>query len=154
MVHLPLIEQFDDIAEYYSTAFHELTHSTGHKNRLDRLNETAYFGTTDYAKEELVAEIGASGMVNMLGMENKASFKNNVAYIQSWIKALKNDNRLIVSASGKAEKAIAYIMNEQPAEDGKNEEQPKEDKPKRAKTTKSKTSKTKTTKTTKTKKTA
>lgn len=104
-------------AEFYSTAFHEITHSTGAKHRLDRLNKVSFFGSQDYSKEELVAEIGACGLLNLLNIETKSSFKNSVAYIQSWIKKLKNDNKLIVSASAKAEKAIKYIIN------GKTEEE-------------------------------
>ena len=52
------MEQFKETAEYYSTAFHELTHSTGHESRLNRLDRTAFFGTEAYSKEELIAEIG------------------------------------------------------------------------------------------------
>ena len=98
-------------AEYYSTIFHELTHSTGAKHRLDRLSRTAYFGSTDYSKEELVAEIGASGMLFLLNVETESSFKNSTAYIQSWLEQLRNDKKLIVHASSQAEKAIRYIFN-------------------------------------------
>ena len=98
-------------AEYYSTIFHELTHSTGAKHRLDRLSHTAYFGSTDYSKEELVAEIGASGMLFLLNVETESSFKNSTAYIQSWLEQLRNDKKLIVHASSQAEKAIRYIFN-------------------------------------------
>lgn len=108
-VTLPLIEQFANIAEYYSTAFHELAHSTGHQSRLNRLKATAYFGSESYSKEELVAEIAAAALINMTGLETKNSFRNSAAYIQSWLSALKKDNRLIVSASGAATKAVEYI---------------------------------------------
>ena len=97
--------------EFYSTAFHEIVHSTGAKKRLDRLEKLAFFGSESYSKEELVAEIGAAGMLNLLNIETTKSFTNSVAYIQSWIKALKNDNKLIVNASSKAEKAVKYIFN-------------------------------------------
>ena len=97
-------------AEFYSTAFHEITHSTGAHHRLGRL-VPAHFGSSEYSKEELVAEIGASGMLNLLGLETPDSFQNTAAYIQSWIKVLRNDKKLIVSASSKAEKAIHYIFN-------------------------------------------
>lgn len=111
-INLPNKYQFGkNTAEYYSTAFHEITHSTGAKNRLARLNSNAFFGNEEYSKEELVAEIGASAMLNILDIETKSSFNNSVAYIQSWIKALKNDNKLIVSASTKAEQAVKYIFN-------------------------------------------
>lgn len=109
-IHLSLREQFPKIAEYYSTAFHEATHSTGHKRRLDRLSSPAGFGSENYSKEELVAEMGAAILMNELGIETGSSFKNSAAYIQSWLRALQNDNRMIVSAAGKAEKAVKLIM--------------------------------------------
>jgi len=111
-VTLPLREQFDSAAEYYGTLFHELTHSTGHSSRLNRLNRPAAFGSEEYSKEELVAEIGAASIVNYLHMETPAQFKNAAAYIASWLRALKNDKRLIVSAASKAEKAFELIVNE------------------------------------------
>ncbi|MBQ2003120.1 MAG: DUF1738 domain-containing protein [Bacteroidaceae bacterium] len=110
MVVLPEFEQFKAAAEYYSTAFHELTHSTGHPKRLNRLDKKASFGSENYSKEELVAEIGASALVNHVGLETESSFRNNAAYVQNWLTALKNDKRLIVSASGKAEKAVNLIL--------------------------------------------
>ena len=109
-VTLPLLSQFAETAEYYSTAFHELTHSTGHASRLNRLHQTAFFGSEAYSKEELVAEIGAAALVNHAGLETSSSFRNNAAYIQSWLKALQNDKRFIVSAAGKAEKAVSLIL--------------------------------------------
>ena len=109
-ITLPHIEQFTDTAEYYSTAFHELTHSTGHASRLNRLDKTVFFGSDAYSKEELIAEIGAATLVQHVGLETPNSFTNSAAYIQSWLKALKNDKRLIVSAAGRAEKAVALIL--------------------------------------------
>lgn len=111
-VVLPEIEQFSELAEYYSTAFHELTHSTGHASRLNRITATAHFGNEEYSKEELVAEIGAAALVNHVGLETSGSFRNSAAYIQSWLKALSNDKRLIVSAAGQAEKACNLILNQ------------------------------------------
>lgn len=108
-VVLPLREQFQDMAEYYSTAFHELTHSTGHASRLGRIKATAFFGNEEYSKEELVAEIGAAALMNYVGIETRKSLRNSAAYIQSWLRALKNDKRLIVSASGAASKAFELI---------------------------------------------
>ncbi|MGN0772229.1 MAG: ArdC family protein [Candidatus Ventricola sp.] len=110
-VVLPEMEQFAGLAEYYSTAFHELTHSTGHASRLNRLTATAHFGNEEYSKEELVAEIGAAALVNHAGLETSSSFRNSAAYVLSWLKALQNDKRLIVSAAGQAEKACSLILN-------------------------------------------
>ena len=109
---LPLLRQFHSTAEYYSTAFHEITHSTGHEKRLNRLEKIAFFGSDAYSKEELVAEIGAATLVNHCGIETSSSFRNNAAYIQNWLKVLKDDKRFIVSAAGKAEKAVNLILNQ------------------------------------------
>lgn len=109
-VVVPLPEQFKNNSEYYSTLFHELTHSTGHPKRLNRLNKNAAFGDDDYSAEELVAEIGSASILATLGIENDKTFRNSTAYIQNWLKALKNDKRMIVTASAKAEKAIKMIF--------------------------------------------
>lgn len=114
LVSLPIREQFTDTAEYYSTAFHEATHSTGHHTRLNRFERTAapaMFGSESYSKEELVAEIGAAACCNALGIETASSFKNSAAYIQSWLRALRNDKKLIISAAARAEKAVKMILN-------------------------------------------
>ena len=111
-VVLPLMKQFAESAEYYSTAFHELVHSTGHMKRLNRLDATAHFGSEDYSKEELCAEIGASALVNHCGMETPSSFRNSTAYIQNWLSVLKNDKRFIVSSASKADKAVNLILGE------------------------------------------
>lgn len=111
-VVVPMKEQYNLVNEYYSTTFHELTHSTGHKNRLDRLETGAIasFGSETYSKEELVAEIGSATLMNFTGIETPKTFKNSTAYIQGWLQVLKNDNKFIVSASSKAEKAVNYIL--------------------------------------------
>lgn len=109
-ITVPMMAQFSSTAEYYSTVFHELTHSTGHSKRLNRIDRTAFFGFEAYSKEELVAEIGAAALVNATGLETASSFKNSTAYIQNWLSVLRNDKRLIVSAAGKAEKAVKLIL--------------------------------------------
>lgn len=114
-VVLPLLEQFDGIEEYYSTCFHELAHSTGHHSRLDRIKTTAAFGSEDYGKEELIAEITSAAVLNEAGIETSKTLKNSAAYIQSWTKAIKGDVKLIVHASSKAQKAFEMIMNIQGA---------------------------------------
>lgn len=110
VVVLPEVAQFHSTAEYYSTAFHELVHSTGHSTRLNRLDNTACFGSEAYSKEELIAEIGAAALLNHVGLETSGSFRNSAAYIQSGLQALRNDKRMIVSAAGKAEKAVQMIL--------------------------------------------
>ena len=112
-VVVPMLSQYDDAAEYYSTAFHELTHSTGHASRLNRKGVTgvAAFGSETYSKEELVAEIGAAMLVSHAGIPSARAFKNSVAYLQSWLQALQNDPKMIVWAAGKAEAAARYILS-------------------------------------------
>ena len=113
-VVVPMITQYAIPEEYYSTAFHEFTHSTMHEKRCNRKteNEGAHFGNMVYSREELVAEMGAAMICNRIGIESDKAFKNSAAYIQSWMKALKNDPKMIVWASGRAEKAAKYILNE------------------------------------------
>ena len=112
-IHVPLREQYHDTEEFYSTLFHEMVHSTGHASRLSRINsKKKHVGRKDYAKEELVAEIGSAFLISNSGIDSQKVFKNNVAYIQSWAKQLKQDSRLIVSAAGKAEAAVKYILGE------------------------------------------
>ena len=90
-----------------------MIHSTGHAKRLARLDATANFGGESYSKEKLVAEIGSAALVNRAGLETASSFTNSAAYCQSWLQALKNDKRFIVSAAGKADKAVTYILTGQ-----------------------------------------
>ena len=112
-VTVPKSEQFKIKEEYYSTLFHELTHSTGHQTRLNRSGIAGlhFFGDEEYSKEELIAEIGAAFMCQTVGIECAKAFKNSVAYVQSWLGALKNDKKLIVTAAAKAEQAVNYMLN-------------------------------------------
>lgn len=111
-VVVPSKNQYKNANEFYSTAYHELVHSTGHYSRLARISTTdiAAFGSHEYSKEELVAEIGSATLMNRMQLETVNTFRNTAAYIQSWLKVLKNDNRFIVSAASKAEKAVNYIL--------------------------------------------
>ena len=115
MICLPLFEQFTDANEYYSTAFHESVHSTMQESRCNRTeerkNKLVAFGSEEYSKEELVAELGSANLMNIIGIETKKSFRNSSAYIQNWLSVLRNDVKFIVSASSKAEKAVNYILN-------------------------------------------
>lgn len=106
----PKMNQFDVLAQYYSTLFHELTHSTARESRCNRdIDELAFFGSESYSREELVAELGAAMLCNVTGLECAATVRNSTAYLQNWIKALKNDNRMIVWAAARAEKAAEFI---------------------------------------------
>ncbi|MCL1976617.1 MAG: zincin-like metallopeptidase domain-containing protein [Candidatus Bathyarchaeota archaeon] len=110
---MPAMNQFESNSEYYSTAFHEMAHSTGHENRLNRISKLANFGTETYSKEELVAELSSAMLMNMAGIEQPATFENSVAYIQGWSKKLQEDKKAIVNAAGQAQKAVDYIRGEE-----------------------------------------
>ena len=116
LIRLPLFDQFTDANEYYSTAFHESIHSTMKESRCnraeDRKGKLVAFGSEDYSKEELIAEIGSASLMNIIGIETSKTFQNSSAYIQGWLSKLRNDVKFIVSASSKAEKAVNYILNE------------------------------------------
>lgn len=114
LVNVPMLSQYEIREEYYSTTFHELVHSTMTESRCNRRSENklAAFGGADYSREELVAEIGSAMLCNRIGIDCKKAFNNSVAYIQGWLKALKNDNKFIVWAASRAEKAAKYILNE------------------------------------------
>lgn len=111
-VVVPMLSQYADPEEFYSTAFHELTHSTMPAYRCNRKDEGAvsHFGSENYAREELVAEMGSAMLCNIAGLDGKKAFKNSVAYIQGWMKSLKKNPKWIVWASSRAEKAAKYIQ--------------------------------------------
>lgn len=119
-VIVPHISQYKLIAEYYSTSFHELTHSTGHSSRLKRFGEkndgVAAFGNEVYSKEELIAEIGSSMLMSIAGIERPETFQNSASYLQSWLNVLKGDKRLIVTAANAAQKAVDLILGKSIAE--------------------------------------
>ena len=115
-VSVPGKELYPNLAEFYSTLFHELTHSTGHPQRLNRLKGPAFFGDEQYSKEELCAELGAALLCGHCGIDNTAAANNSVAYLQNWLSALRNDMTLIVSAASKAQRAVDYILGVTPSE--------------------------------------
>lgn len=111
VVNIPGIDDFESSAEYYGTLFHELVHSTGHKERLDRFKH-GYFGDKNYSEEELVAEIGACYLRTLCGIDpdNADVNDNSLAYIKHWHSRLKSDPPIIkrsILAANKAVKRIA-----------------------------------------------
>ena len=92
-----------------------MVHRTGHKTSLDRLTseDNLHFGSETYSKEELCAELGSAMLLNQIGIETPQTFKNSAGYIQGWLQRLRNDNKFIVSAASKAEKAVNFILGEQ-----------------------------------------
>lgn len=112
IVCMPNISDFTNSELYYSTVFHEMVHSTGHKDRLNREGVTGEisFGSKTYSNEELIAEIGASILSAHANIDNE-TLENSASYIDSWLKKLKNDKKFIVSASQKAQKGTDLILD-------------------------------------------
>ena len=122
LVGMPEREDFNGSEEYYSTLFHELVHSTGHQSRLSRKDvvgadgKWSSFGSPSYAKEELVAEMGAAFLCGTIGIENK-TIDNSAAYLQSWCDRLVEDPKLFVHAAAAAQRAADFILGR--GKDGK-----------------------------------
>ncbi len=112
-VTMPSRTAFPSQAEYYSTLFHELTHSTGHAKRLARegFDKPQLVRQRSYSREELIAEMGSAMLCGVAGIE-QSTVANSVAYLQSWTARLKGDSRLVVSAAAAAQKAADYIRGE------------------------------------------
>jgi antirestriction protein ArdC len=108
VVLMPTFAQFLDVGAYLATLAHELTHWTGHKSRLDRLKLTP-FGTPEYAREELVAEIGSAFVCARLGIAGE-HIDNHAAYLASWLKVLRGDKRAIFKAAALAQTAADLVL--------------------------------------------
>ncbi len=107
-VQMPVFECFRSPEAYYATLAHELTHWTKHPKRLDREFGRKKWGDEGYAREELVAELGAAFLCADLGLTPEAG-TDHAAYIQSWLKVLKNDKRAVFSAAAYAQKAADFL---------------------------------------------
>lgn len=109
-VGIPPKQIFNGPEAYYSTLFHELTHSTGHASRIGRegIEHLNTFGSESYSREELIAEMGAAMLCGVTGIA-PAVLDNSAAYLKSWITALRGDSRLLVTAASAAQKAADYI---------------------------------------------
>ena len=114
-VTVPQMSQYANVEEYYSTLFHELGHSTGHESRLDR-DLKNFFGSHEYSKEELVAELTASYLCGIAGIE-RATLDNSSAYIAGWLSKLKDkeNRKWLPWAAGQAAKAGDMIRGIEPA---------------------------------------
>jgi antirestriction protein ArdC len=109
-IQVPARTQYERGEEFYSTAFHECVHSTGHADRLARREhgEVRHFGDEAYSAEELVAEFGSAMLCAESGIDN--TIENSAAYIASWSKVLKANPKMLVQAAGKAQKAADFIL--------------------------------------------
>ena len=110
-IRLPEPGAFNAPHEFYATAFHELIHWTGHAARLDRLTKIARFGSTAYAREELVAEIGGCFLSAEVGVPQSGDLSNHAAYLHSWLTILGADPTAIFTAAGQASAAADYILS-------------------------------------------
>ncbi len=122
-IHMPELTSFNTSEEFYSTLFHEMIHSTGHKDRLGRkgIADVVNFGSHDYSLEELVAECGAAFLCGKSGIENM-TLENSAAYIASWSKKLRSNPRWLVEASSQAAKAADYILGVKPTKYNANDD--------------------------------
>jgi len=114
-LHLPSPSCFHSPEAYYATLYHELVHAVGHPSRLNRttLTDLCLFGSPTYAKEELVAEMGAAYLCGVCGIAN-ATLDNSAAYLASWMQVLRDNPTMLVHAAAQAQKAADYIQNLQP----------------------------------------
>src|SRR5262249_41522586 len=113
VVTMPSRTAFESQAEYYSTLFHELTHSTGHAKRLARegFDTPQKFGSESYSREELIAEMGSAMLCGVAGIEH-STLDNSAAYLRGWVNRLRGDSRLVISAASAAQRASDYIRRE------------------------------------------
>jgi antirestriction protein ArdC len=108
---MPARSAFESAEAHYATLFHELVHASGHARRLARpaVMDTAAFGSHAYSKEELVAEMGATFLCGHAGIET-ATLENAAAYIDSWLRVLRGDSRMVVQAATHAQKAADFVL--------------------------------------------
>ena len=109
---MPDQDTFVNTEEYFSTLFHEQTHSTGHSDRLARTGIVEHngFGTANYTEEELVAEMGSAYLCGIAGVDQSKTFENSAAYLGHWLGVIKADPKFIVTVAGKAQKAADHIL--------------------------------------------
>lgn len=110
-INMPSKENFHSVEGYYASLFHEMIHSTGSKERLNREGFSTHFGSEDYSKEELVAEFGSSFLSGLCGLES--TIENSASYIAGWMKKIQENDKWIVCAGALAQKAVDYILGTQ-----------------------------------------
>ena len=113
-IEIPSVKRFPNKADWFHTIFHELGHSTGSADRLNRegIAEKIEPGSEKYAKEELIAELCASFLSNEAGTLGDVQFKNSSSYLKSWITRLQNNPKVIVMACAAAQKACRFVLGE------------------------------------------
>lgn len=112
IINMPKFESFESPQTYYSTLYHEMTHATGHPTRLNRdgITKLSFFATESYGIEELIAEMGAARLCYEVGIDN--TVEASAAYIDNWMKAIKQTPSILYKAAAAAEKAVNHILGE------------------------------------------
>ena len=114
-IGMPDSNRFETADHYHATLFHELVHSTGHEKRLKRASimERNGYGSEPYGKEELIAEMGSAFLCGYAGIVDR-TIDSSAAYLEGWLKQLKEDKTLIVHAAAQAQKAADFILGHKP----------------------------------------
>lgn len=107
-IGMPNVADFKSEDEYYATIFHEMIHWTGAGSRLNRPKHESH-GDERYSYEELIAELGSAILRSQFHIDNSANMDNSVAYLESWLKVLKDDKEMLFKAMADAEKAVSYL---------------------------------------------
>lgn len=110
LVQIPPLADYRTPDDYYATLFHELGHATGHERRLNRpgVTGTIQFGSGEYSKEELVAELTSAFCCATLALD-KALLESSASYIGGWLKVLRSDPKAVVMAAAQAQRATDLI---------------------------------------------
>lgn len=111
-INLPPLENFESAEAYYNGLFHEVSHWTGHQSRLNRpsIADNHAFGSPGYAKEELIAEISSAFVCGMVGIDRVEVTENTTAYIDGWLKVLREENTFILKVASEAQKSANFIL--------------------------------------------
>ena len=114
-IHMPEPTRFERNEDFYSTYFHEASHSVGHSKRLNRQLDTdpKPFGSPDYGKEELIAEMSAAFLCGHAGIY-PVVVQNTASYISGWLGVLKKDKKLVIAAAGQAQRSADWILGVKP----------------------------------------
>jgi len=111
LINMPSKKSFNSEEDYYKTLFHEMIHSTGHKNRLNRDMPAVLNNHSEYSKEEVIAELGASFLCGHTHIGANL-IENSASYIEFWLKQLKEDKKFVFAVSSQAQKAVEHILGQ------------------------------------------
>ena len=119
VVEMPNMGQFEDGEHFYAALLHELAHATGHPSRLNRFEKAEGDREERYGYEELVAELGAAFLSVTCGLDNSSRLDDASAYLAGWLKALRDDQKLLLHAAGAAQRAADFILGKEREEEGR-----------------------------------